>query len=284
MEDRLLSELAEFTAELESKEAAAVYVVPDQVISAVRKARSLERLLHEIFMQVSGSGGIELQSVLRREFGIKSELTDRLKQWAPYSKDHFEDELHEAIDRADIRAGNQGIFFAGTPSKQEAAEALALLQGIAHAAVQIQFRPDPADPQLFVEILDKILQFYALPNTYPEGSAIQYRNLISEERLRAVSDGHEAVLIALKQHARQWYQHAGWTFLESREGYFSYEDVRNFLYVLSEEQLNKLRNDYICHIHEEFQQLKRKPDLHRAKGLLHMLETVLSWTPPIMIN
>ncbi|CAM4460846.1 hypothetical protein [Paenibacillus tarimensis] len=277
MQDKLLAELAQFTAELEAREAAAVYVVPDEVMNAVKRSKSLERLLHEIFVQVSGSGGINLQSIIRREFGIRSELTDRLMQWAPFSRDHFEDELHEAIDRADIRAGNQGMFFAGTPSKQEAAKALALLQGIAHAAVKIQFHAGQAFPQLHVEILSKILQFYSLPNSYPEGTAVQYRNLLSEERLIVVSGGDQAILEALQQCGREWYQHDETRFLESKEAYFSYEDVRHFLYLLTEDQLGILKDDYISQIREEFQQLKKRPDLHRAKSLHSMLETVLCW-------
>lgn len=277
MEEKLLSELIQFTAELEKRESAAVYVVSSEVINAVKKARSLENLLNEIFIQVSGSGGIQLNSIIRREFGIKSALMDHFEKWALYSKDQFEDELHDAIDRAEIRAGNQGVFFAGTPSKKEAAEALELLKGIAHAAVKCQFQSKPAGPELYVDILNKLLQFYALPNTYPEGNDVQYGNLISADRLFAMSGCDKVITGALKKFAKSWYQQSSLTFLESREGYFSYEYVRHFLYALTEDQLKRLQSEFIRHIETEFQQLKRKPDLHRAKNLLRMLKSVLSW-------
>ncbi|WP_372662792.1 hypothetical protein [Cohnella sp.] len=279
MHEALLSELRQFVVELEQKEAAAIYFVPDEIIKAVKKAKSLEKLLHEIFMQVSGNGGIHLSPVIRREFGINTELMDHFKQWAPYSKERFEDELHDAIDRAEIRAGNQGVFFAGTPSKKEAEDALQLLKDIAHAAVSCQFHAKPAVSELYVEILDKLLQFYALANTYPEGNAVSYRNLISADRLYAMSGGDDTSTDALKAFAKEWYQQSPHTFLESMEGYFSYEYVHHFLYALTEDQLERLRSDYIRYIEEEFKLTRAKPEINHAKNLKIMLETVLGWTP-----
>ncbi|MBD2871382.1 hypothetical protein [Paenibacillus arenilitoris] len=279
MEDTLLNELRRFAAALERKDAAAVYAVPDADLHAVKKAKSLEKLLHDIFMQASGSGGIDLRSILRREFGIRGALMDRFAQWAPHSKEQFEDALHDAIDRADIRAGNQGAFFAGTPGKKEAAEALSLLKEIAHAAVSCKFRAGRADPEPYVVMLDRLLQFYALPNTYPEGNAVQYRNLIAADRLRAMAGGREPIAAALKASAKAWYQQSPHRFLESREGYVSHDVVRQYLYALTEEQAERLRGEYVGHVREEFRLLKAKPDLHRARQLLTMLEAALGWEP-----
>ncbi|MCZ8514021.1 hypothetical protein O9H85_16645 [Paenibacillus filicis] len=279
MHETLLSELKRFVAELEQKEAAAVYIVPDEVMKAVKKAKGLEKLLHEIVMQVSGSGGIHLHPILRREFGIRGALMDRFDRWAPYSKDQFEDELHDAIDRAEIRTGKQGVFFEGTPGKKEAAEALQLLKDIAHAAVRCQFHARLADPEPYVGILDKLLQFYALPNTYPEGNAFSFRSLISADRLHAMSGDDDTVTDALKAFAKAWYRQPPQPFLESKESYFSYEEVQNVLYALTEEQVERLRSDYIRRIEEEYKQVRAKPDLDRAKHLKRMLETVLGWTP-----
>ncbi|MNI87237.1 hypothetical protein D3C73_1444180 [compost metagenome] len=64
MHEALLSELRQFVDDLEQKEAAAVYIVPNEVMKAVKKAKSLEKLLHEIFMQVSGHGGIHLIPII----------------------------------------------------------------------------------------------------------------------------------------------------------------------------------------------------------------------------
>jgi hypothetical protein len=278
MSSTLLTELSRFVAELESKEASARYPIPDEVIHTVRKAKSLEKLLHEIFMQVSGNGGIHLNSIIRREFGIRAELMDHFGQWAPHSKEQFEDQLHDAIDRAEIRAGNQGVFFKGTPGKQEASEALRLLKDMAHGAVKIHFHKNQAGSELYVNIMDKLLQFYALPNTYPEGDHIQLRNLISAERLHAMSGGDEIVTEALRAWTKAWYQSSRRSFLESMEAYPSYEYVRHFLYALSGEQVERLRAEYIRHISEDFKKVKAKPDLHRARGLKNMLEEVLSWT------
>jgi hypothetical protein len=278
MGETLLAQLRQYVLELEQKEAATRYPVPDEVLKAVRRAKSLEKFLHELFMQVSGSGGIELQSAIRREFGINAELMDHFAQWAPYGKEQFEEELHDAIDRADIRAGNQGMFFEGTPGKQEAEEALRLLKDIVHAAVRIQFRRGQCGPDLYVDILDKLLQFYALPNTYPEGNVVNYRNLISADRLYAMAGSDELVTEALKAFCKMWYQQSPFTFLESKEGYFSHAYVQHFLYALTEEQLERLRHDYLQSIEEEFKTVRDKPDLHRAKNLLAMLETVLGWS------
>lgn len=278
MHEELQSELRQFIAELEQKEAAAKYIVPDEIMKAVKKAKSLEKLLHEIFMQVSGNGGIQLGPIIRREFGIQAELMDHFKQWAPYIKEQFEDLLHDAIDRAEIRAGNQGVFFEGTPSKKEAEEVLQLLKDIAHAAVRCQFHPKLEGPELYVVILDRLLQFYALANTYPEGNAVSYRNLISADRLYAMSGGDDRITDALKALAKEWYQQSSYTFLESKEGYFSYEYVRHLLYALTEEQMERLRSDYIRYIAEEFKLVMAKPELNRARNLKDMLETVISWT------
>jgi hypothetical protein len=127
--------------------------------------------------------------------------------------------------------------------------------------------------------LDNLLQFYALPNTYPEGNAVNYRNLISGDRLNAMSGGDDKITEALKAFAKEWYQQSPHLFLESKEGYLSYEFVRHFLYAITEEQLERLRSDYIRYIEEEFKQVRAKPILYRAKNLKIMLETVLSWTP-----
>lgn len=278
MRETLLSELKQFIVKLEQKEAAAVYWVPDEILNAVKKAKSSEKLLHEIFIQAGGSGGILLSSIIRREFGMNAELMDHFKQWAPYSKEQFEDELHDAIDRAEIRAGNQGVFFEGTPSKKEAAEALQLLKSIAHAAISCQFHAKDAGPALYVDILDNLLQFYGLPNTYPAGNAVNFRNLISGDRLYAMTGGDDRNTNALKAFAKEWYQQSPHTFLESKEGYLSYEFVRHFLYALTEEQLERLRSDYIRYIEEELELVRAKPDLYRAKNLEIMLESVLSWT------
>jgi hypothetical protein len=277
MSESLLSELSQFVNELEHKERAVVYTVPDEVMKTVKRTKSLETLLHEIFMQVSGNRGIQFGPILRREFGMNTELMDRFKQWAPYSKDHFENELHDAIDRAEIRAGNQGVFFKGTPGHKEAQEALQLVKDIAHAAIKCQFMDGVPVPDPYVSILDKLLQFYALPNTYPEGNVVNYRNLISEDRLYAMS-GDDSVTDALKSFARDWYQQSSHTFLESREGYFSYEHVRFFLYALTEEQLGRLKSSYFQHIEDEFRIVKAERNLHRARKLKSMLETVVNWT------
>ncbi|TFE25365.1 hypothetical protein [Cohnella luojiensis] len=278
MYEALLSELRKFVAELEQKEAAAKYIVPGEIMKAVKKAKSLEKLLHEIFMQASGHGGIQLSPIIRREFGMNEELMDHFAQWAPYIKEQFEEELHDAIDRAEIRAGNQGVFFEGTPSKKEAEEVLRLLKDIAHAAVRCQFHARLAGPELYVDILEKLLQFYALPNTYPEGNVVSYRNLISADRLYAMSGCDDTITDALKDFAKAWYQRSPHTFLESMEGYFSYEYVHHFLFAITEEQLERLRSDYIRYIEEEFKLVRAKPELNRANNLKIMLETVLSWT------
>lgn len=281
MEHPLVSELKRFIAEMERKEAAAVYAVPDEVIRRVRKAKPHERFLHEIFVQAGGSGGIRLESAIRREFGIPAELMDRFRRWAPYSKEKMEDALHEAVDRVEIKAGNQGVFFAGTPGKAEAAEALRLLKELAHAAVNCQFRIEPfdAEPEPYVAMLDNLLQFVSLPNTYPEGNDVTFRNLIAEDRLAAMSKGSTPVAEALKAWARNWYRQSTHTFLQHAEGYFSYDYVRNYLYILTGEQLEELRGDYLMQIRGEFERLKAKPDLARATELLDKLETVMGWTP-----
>jgi hypothetical protein len=84
---------------------------------------------------------------------------------------------------------------------------------------------------------------------------------------------------ALKAFAKEWYQQSPHTFLVSKEGYLSYQYVHHFLYVLTEEQLERLSSDYIRHIEEEFKMERAKPSLNRAKNLEIMLETVLSWMP-----
>jgi len=273
----LLSELSQFVAELEHKEATAIYIVPNEVMKAVKKAKSSEKLLHGIFTQVTGNGGIELSSTIRREFGMNEQLMDHFKQWATHSKEQFEDELHEAIERAEIRAGNQGIFFEGTPSKLEAVEALQLLKDIAHATVRCQFHVKLAEPELYVDILGKLLRFYELPNTYPMGNAVNFRNLISADRLSKMAGDDDEISDALMKFAKKWYQQSAHNFLESMEGYLSYEYVQYFLYALTEEQIVRLQSNYVQFIKEEFKLVKAKPDLNRAKFLLVMLEVTSAW-------
>ncbi|KRE45708.1 hypothetical protein [Paenibacillus sp. Soil724D2] len=277
MEHSLLSELKELITNLEQKKAETRYTIPSEIMGATKKAKNLERFLHDILAVVNGSGGINLLSIIRREFGMSVDLTDHIDQWAPYSKDQFEDALHDAIDRAEIRAGKQGLFFEGSPDKKEAAEALHLLKSIAHAAVKCQFSPKLAGPHAYIEILDHVIQFYALPNSFPDDSMIKYRNLLSSDRLYAMSGHDDTITAALKSHVKEWYQRSSYTFLENAEWYHMYESVLDYLYVLTEEQLERLRMDFIQHIRNDLKIVKAKPELHRVKLLKSMLETVLNW-------
>ncbi|MCY9691816.1 hypothetical protein [Paenibacillus alginolyticus] len=277
MEYPLLLEMKQLITELEQKEAETIYTIPHEIMGATKKAKNLERFLHDIFAVVNGSGGINLLSIIRREFGMSVELIDHMDQWAPYSKDQFEDALHDAIDRAEIRTGKQGLFFQGSPDRKEAAEALHLLKSIAHAAVKCQFHPKLAGTHTYIEILDHVIQFYALPNSFPDNSMIKYRNLLSSDRLYALSGNDDTITAALKSHVKEWYQLSSFTFLENSEWYHTYESVLEYLYVITEEQLERLRIDYIQQIRDEFIIVKAKPDLHRVKHLTSMLETVLNW-------
>jgi hypothetical protein len=277
MEHPLLSELKQLITDLEQKEAATIYTIPSEIMGATKKAKNLERFLHDIFAVVNGSGGINLLSIIRREFGMSVELTDHIHQWAPYSKDQFEDALYDAINRAEIRAGKQGLFFQGSPDKKEAAEALSLLTRIAHAAVKCQFNPKLAGPHAYIEILDSVIQFYGLPNSFLDDTMIKYRNLISSDRLYAMSGNEDTITAALKNYVKEWYQRSSFTFLENSEWYHTYESVLDYLYVLTEEQLERLRIDFIQHIRDEFKIVKAKPELHRVKHLKSMLESVLNW-------
>jgi len=278
MSETLLTELRTFIGALERKEAAAVYHVPDEIIKNIKRSKSLETMLHDIFLQVAGFGRFQLAPVFRREFGIDAELMDRFRQWAPYSKERFEDALHDAIDRADIRAGNQGVFFKGTPTREEGQEALGLLKDISHAAVAVYCHTGAPGADLYVTVLDRLLRFHALPNTYPEGNAFHYRKLIAEDRLASIS-GSDDVTEALKAYVRNWYRQSSHAFLEDKNEYFSYEEVKNFLYVLTEEQIERLKESYVHHVEAEFEDVKRKSDLHRARKLEAMLETALTWKP-----
>ncbi|MFE5318112.1 hypothetical protein ACFQ88_05315 [Paenibacillus sp. NPDC056579] len=140
---------------------------------------------------------------MRREFGISKNLTDRFAKWAAHSKEQFADALHDAIDRAEIRAGKQGLFFAGSPGKQEATEALALLKEIAHAAVRRQFNPRYAGPDVYVDMQDKLLRFHELPNTFPGSGTVKYRSLLSENRFYAMSGEDQEITEALKASSRR---------------------------------------------------------------------------------
>ncbi|WP_309118556.1 hypothetical protein [Paenibacillus sp.] len=281
MSETLLAELKQFVEELERKERSVVYRVPDEAVKNVKRAKSLEPLLHDMFMQAIGPGGIRLQPILRREFGIDAALMDRLDQWAPYDKERMADALHDAVDRAEIRAGNQGVFFKGTPSREEAQEALRILRSIAHAAVAIRFDERTAGPEPYVEMLDGSLRFYALPSTFPEGTPADYRSLLSEGRLASMS-GSADVTSALKAYARAWYQRSSLTFLENPDDYFSYEEVEPLLYAMTEEQTERLRARYIERIRALFAAVRRENDLDRARKVTTMLETVIGWqTRPI---
>jgi len=280
MHEQLLTEIRSYVAELERKESTAIYAVPEEALKSVRRAKTLEKFLHGIFAQVSGSGGVQLLTLLRREFGIPAEAIERFERWAPYGKDRFKEELHDAVDRASLRAGNQGIFFLGTPGKREAEEALRLLRHIAHEAIEIQFAPGRRSPERHVAVLEGLLQFYALPNTYPEGTSADYRGLLSADRLAAVAEGDEAAERALRAFARSWYQRSGLTFLEDNEAYVDYREVPRFLYLLTEEQLERLRDGYVRSVEKQFRTLRNTPDLARGRALLDMLEEVLSWMVP----
>ncbi|SDN66674.1 hypothetical protein SAMN04487897_10411 [Paenibacillus sp. yr247] len=281
MQHTLLSELTQLITELKQKEAETVYTIPGEIMSAVKKAKNLERFLHEVFQAVNGSGGVNIISIIRREFGMRSELANHIDKWAPYSRDQLEDELHDAIDRAEIRPSKQSLFFEGNTDKKEVAEALSLLKSIAHAAVRCQFNPKRAGVEAYIEILDHLIRFYRLPNTHSAGNMISYRNLISSDRLYSMSGNNELITTALKAFVKEWYQCSSFTFLEDREWYYTYESVREYTYILADEQLERLQNDFIQYIRDEFILVEAKPELHKAEQLKTMLETVLSWKAPI---
>lgn len=280
MQHTLLSELTQLIAALKQKEAETVYTIPSEIMSAVKKAKHMERFLHDIFHAVNGSGGVNIISIIRREFGMRSELANHIDQWAPYSRDQLEDELHDAINRAEIRPGKISLFFEGNADKKEVAEALSLLKGIAHGAIKCQFNPKHAKEEVYIEMLDYLIRFYGLPNTHSAGNMISYRNLISSDRLYAMSGNNEFIAAALKAYVNDWYQRSSFTFLEDREWYYTYESVREYTYILARDQLERLQNDFIKYIRDEFILVMNKPELHKAEQLKTMLETVLSWKTP----
>lgn len=277
MKQTLLADIEQFITDLKQSEKATIYSIPDDIMSAIHKAKNLEKFLHEVFTVVHGNGGINLVSIIRREFGMSKELIIHFDQWARHSKEQFEDALHDAIDRVEIRAGKLSMFFVGSADKKEMAEALGLLKDIAHAAIRCQFSPKRAGSDTYVEMLNKLIQFYALPHTYPVGDIVNYKNLISSDRLYVMSGNDDTITTALKVHAKEWYQQSSFTFLESRESYPVYEEVRNYLYALTEEQLERLKNDFIQFTRDDFDLVKRTKDLHKAEYLKTMLEVVLSW-------
>ncbi|MDQ1909071.1 hypothetical protein RAC89_00970 [Paenibacillus sp. GD4] len=280
MQEELLMDLKRLVRELKEKEAAKTYILPEEVILAVKRVKHLEGFLYDILHIVSGSGGIRLGSLLRREFGIRAELADHMGQWARYSKERFEDELHDAIDRAEIRAGKQELFFTGSAGKKESSEALQLLQGIAHTAIRIQLNSERMHAEAYLELLELLLRYYELPFTMPKGDVIGYRGLLAADRLLAMAGGQEDIAEELRAFARQWYQSSPFTFFEEKESYLSYEYVVPYLYLLTEEQMDRLRAGYIEYVQDEVRKLKAKPELHRAEHLLSMLEAVLSWEVP----
>ncbi|TVY07139.1 hypothetical protein FPZ49_25485 [Paenibacillus cremeus] len=274
----LLKELEQLITDLKQKEQAAIFTVPEEVIVSIKKSRNLENLLLDILNTVQGSSGVDIVNILRREFGISKILTDRFVKWAAHSKEQLADALHDAIDRAEIRAGKQGLFFTGSPVKEEATEALALLKEIAHAAVRLQFNSRYAGPDVYVDLQENLLRFHELPNTFPDSGVVKYRSLLSENRLFAMSGKDQQITEALKASTRAWYQRSSLAFLENREWYPDYDYVKAYLYLLTVEQLERLRDDFIRYIGEEFTKLKAKPELHRAESLKSMLETALGWS------
>ncbi|CAH1192652.1 hypothetical protein PAECIP111891_00406 [Paenibacillus allorhizoplanae] len=280
MQHTLLSELTQLIAVLKRNEAEIIYTIPSEIMGAVKKAKHLERFLHEIFLTVSGSGGINIISIIRREFGMRSEIANHINQWAPYSRDQLEDDLHDAIDRAEIRPGKQSLFIEDNADKKEVAEALSLLKGIAHAAVRCQFNPKRAGEEAYIEILDHLIRFCGLPYTHSAGNMISFRNLISSNRLYSMSGNNELITTALKAYVKEWYQRSSFTFLEDREWYYTYESVLEYTYILTREQLERLQIDFIQYIRNEFILVKGKPELHKAEHLKTMLENVLNWMAP----
>ncbi|MDR6879985.1 hypothetical protein J2X61_001732 [Bacillus sp. 3255] len=277
VEQSLLHAMEQFIADLQKKEAAAVYTIRDDAMNAIKKAKNLDTFLHDMINLVQGSGGIDLTSIIRREFGISKDIMQHFDRLARHSKEQFEEALHDAIDRAEIRAGKQGMFFAASPDKQERADALRLLKDIAHAAVKIQFHRKSEGAETYVELLDKLIRFYELPHTYPAGDAVNYKKLIASDRLNAMSGNNETISLRLREFAKAWYQQSAFTFLESRDTYPVYEDVRNYLYALNEDQLNRLRTDFIRQIRLDFEAVQAAKDLHRAEALKKQLEAVMSW-------
>ncbi|WP_218092665.1 hypothetical protein [Paenibacillus solanacearum] len=277
MYESLRLELEQLIAELKQKETAAVYTVPQEAIHAVKKAKHLEKLLLDLLDVVAGGGGIDIRGVIRREFGLSKELIDRMDRWTAYGKELFEDELHEAIDRADIRAGKQHLFFAGPVSKQVLAEALERLKQLAHAAIRRQFRPDSAGSDVYVTMLEQALRFYKLPATQPDSGMSRYRLLIASGRLYAMAGGDIAIAADLKACVKAWYQSGPHTFLEQREWYLSYEHVPEYLYALTTDQIRRLQEEFIAQISEAFAAVKAVPTLDRAELLKKTLEAVISW-------
>ncbi|MFC0214474.1 hypothetical protein ACFFK0_18750 [Paenibacillus chartarius] len=271
----LLKELQTLAAELREKERATVYSVPEAMLEAVKKEKQLEKFLQDVFIQVSGSGGTDIRHIIRRQFGMSKEQSDTMHRWASHIKEQLEEALHDAIERADIRTGK--LFFVGDVPRKQMAEALELLKGIAHAAVRRQLHPRSPGAEVYVEMLELTLRYCSLPYTYPAAEPVTFRNLIALDRLEAMAGGERDVIEALKRCGKAWYQRSGFTFLEQRDTYFSYEQVSQLLYTLTDEQLERLRSDYIRYVEHEYNALKAKPELHRAELLTATLEAALGW-------
>lgn len=261
--------------------------VPSSVLESIASDKDIPTLLKNISRTVWASVGLDVHETLSDHFdGGYSIWADR-HIWTDESKAKVKKLLFKKIETVKPTVKiNQHFFFEDEkPSSEVRANVLELHKTIAACAIDYTFATnDSIKPELQANAFKAVLQLIDVPEALPSSDPVQVRNTISTSRFKDItkreSDPTPSIQ-ALKEVARNWYQESSRENLYHKDGYHHYNYVDYYLYLLTSEQLEQIRAEFLEDVESKYNELKAQQydvdAISSAKYLLEKVEHILSW-------
>ncbi|MEX3623520.1 hypothetical protein [Viridibacillus arvi] len=256
-------------------------------IEAISNDKNTLKLLKEITYTVSASVGLDVHEKLGKHYDTSYTTWNRMKYWEEQSKKDVQKMILEKIEEVKATAKVDEFFFYEDekPTKELREKALSLHKIIAECAINYTFDNDHSEkPDLQARAFEALLQLCELESAIPGNDNVSMRNLISISRFIAITKKESdptPSINALKAVARNWYQNSDRDFLEHKSGYHQYTYVKYYLYIITSEQLEQVRNEFLEEVESRYDELKAAKWDHDAINwanfLLEKTECILSW-------
>jgi hypothetical protein len=282
----LLAKIQELKQEVETYLAEKGVKVPEEFIATIKKDKKTMLLLQSIFEAASAYIGLDVRETIAYHYKAGYLLLEDVNYWSQEDQELVKSILLHKVQSAPFSEKYSDLFFVeGVKlSAEQKEEVLSMYRDIASAAIEYCFGANEEDkPALHARAFEQILKIHDLPYTQPMNDDITIRNLISIDRLKDITKNemNSLSLEALKEVARKWYRASGRDFLERKSGYHQYDYVKNYLYILTGEQLESLRKEFLEDVENQYKRIKSEAwnrfTISSVDYLQQQLEAILSW-------
>lgn len=261
--------------------------VPSTFIESIKQDKNTNELLKEITQSVSASVGLDVHEKISDHYNTSYSIWSELYLWDKEVRAEIKALIIEKINDAKPTAKNTELFFFEDekPIKEEREKVLNLHKTIANCAIEYTFDKHESDnAELQTKAFEALLQLIDVQGAFPSNGSIHVRNLISVDRYKAITKKDKdpaASIKALKTVARNWYQNSNRKDLYHKDGYHRYDYVDCYLYLLTPEQLENLRAEFLEDVEKSYTELKGQIwdpyAVSSAEYLLERVKRIMSW-------